>query len=75
MLGCDYCDSIRGIGPKRAIELIKQHHNIQTILENIDMKKYVVPEGWMYEKARQLFIEPEIADPKSMEVHLFEYSS
>merc|ERR1712154_62959 len=35
LLGCDYCDSIKGIGPKRAIELIKQHRNIEEILKHI----------------------------------------
>ncbi len=68
MLGCDYCDSIRGIGPKRAIELIKEYRSIPKVLENIDTQKYTVPEDWMYEKARQLFVEPDVMDPKSIEV-------
>ena len=38
LLGCDYCDSIKGIGQKRALDLIKQYRNIETILENIDKK-------------------------------------
>ena len=37
-MGCDYCESIKGIGQKRALELIKQHRNIETILKNIDRK-------------------------------------
>ena len=36
LLGCDYCDSIRGIGPKRAIDLMKQHKSIDTILKHLD---------------------------------------
>ncbi|XP_031651168.1 flap endonuclease 1-like [Oncorhynchus kisutch] len=35
LLGCDYCGTIKGIGPKRAIDLIK-HGSIEEILENID---------------------------------------
>lgn len=27
-MGCDYCDTIRGIGPKRAYDLIKEHKSI-----------------------------------------------
>ena len=27
-MGCDYCDTIRGIGPKRAIDLIREHKSI-----------------------------------------------
>lgn len=46
LLGCDYCDSIKGVGPKTALKLIKQHGNIETILENIDESKYKIPDNW-----------------------------
>lgn len=69
MLGCDYCESIRGIGPKRAVELIEQHKSIEEILKNIDTKKYIVPEDWNYQQARQLFINPVVADPNEIEVN------
>ena len=36
LMGCDYCDSIKGIGPKRAIELIKQHRSIDNIIKHLD---------------------------------------
>ncbi|XP_041975019.1 flap endonuclease 1 [Aricia agestis] len=68
LLGCDYCGSIRGIGPKRAIELIKQHRSLEEILKNIDTAKYVPPEDWNFEQARKLFLEPEVADPKDLEL-------
>lgn len=67
-MGCDYCESIRGIGPKRAIELIRQFNNIETVLQNIDTKKYVVPENWNYEAARALFVNPDVADPETIDV-------
>ena len=51
---------IQGIGPKKAFELIKKHKNIETILENIDQKKYSPPENWLYKEARHLFAEPEV---------------
>ncbi|CAF3869874.1 unnamed protein product, partial [Rotaria magnacalcarata] len=38
LLGCDYCDSIKGIGQKRALDLIKQYRDIETILKHIDTK-------------------------------------
>ncbi|EPB67292.1 XPG I-region [Ancylostoma ceylanicum] len=62
LLGCDYCESIRGVGPKKAFELIKTYGDIETILENIDHKKYPPPENWPYKRARELFINPEVAD-------------
>lgn len=68
LLGCDYCDSIRGVGPKRAMDLIKQHRNIETILKNLDKSKYPVPENWPFKEARRLFIEPEVAAPDTIDV-------
>ena len=68
LLGCDYCDKIRGIGPKNAIKLIQEHKSIEKILENIDTKKFVVPENWVYEGARNLFIEPEVTPASEIEL-------
>jgi flap endonuclease-1 len=47
MLGCDYCDSIRGVGPKTALKLIREHSDIETIIKNIDRNKFIVPETWV----------------------------
>ncbi|XP_023531871.1 flap endonuclease 1 isoform X1 [Cucurbita pepo subsp. pepo] len=56
--GCDYCDSIRGIGGQTALKLIRQHGSIESILENINKERYQIPEGWPFQEARQLFKEP-----------------
>ncbi|GMY22188.1 flap endonuclease 1 [Fagus crenata] len=56
--GCDYCDSIRGIGGQTALKLIRQHGSIETILENINKERFHIPEEWPYQEARQLFKEP-----------------
>ncbi|MCL4117301.1 UNVERIFIED_CONTAM: hypothetical protein GTU68_013527 [Idotea baltica] len=68
LLGCDYCGSIKGIGPKRAIELIQKNKKIDEVLKNLDTKKYSPPEDWTYEQARQLFVEPEVTDPADIEL-------
>ncbi|CAG5134458.1 unnamed protein product [Candidula unifasciata] len=68
LLGCDYCDSIKGIGPKRAMELIRQYRNIDEIIKHLDKKKYTIPEDWMYKEARRLFQEPEVADPEKLDL-------
>jgi len=68
LMGCDYCDSIRGIGPKRAIELIQKHRSIEGILAALDTKKYTVPENWPFVEARRLFVEPDVADAKDLEI-------
>ncbi|XP_073430078.1 flap endonuclease 1 [Dendrobates tinctorius] len=68
LLGSDYCETIRGIGPKRAIELIRQHKSIEEVMDNIDLKKYPVPENWLHKEARQLFLEPEVVDVDNVEL-------
>ncbi|XP_043914536.1 flap endonuclease 1 [Protopterus annectens] len=68
LLGSDYCETIGGIGPKRAIDLIKQHKTIEAILTHIDSNKYSIPEGWLYKEARQLFLNPEVVDAEAMEL-------
>lgn len=47
LMGCDYCDTIRGVGPKTALKLIREHHSIENIIDNIDKKKYTIPESWV----------------------------
>uniref|UniRef100_A0A7N6ART7 Flap endonuclease 1 n=1 Tax=Anabas testudineus TaxID=64144 RepID=A0A7N6ART7_ANATE len=68
LLGCDYCGTIKGIGPKRAIDLIRQHGCIEEILENIDSSKHPAPEDWLYKEARGLFVNPEVVDGSSVEL-------
>jgi flap endonuclease-1 len=68
LLGCDYCDTIRGIGPKRAFQLIKQYGNIETVLKNIDKNKYQIPENFPFEDIRELFKNPEVLPPDKIEV-------
>jgi len=67
LLGCDYCSSIKGIGPKKALEMINKYRTIEKILENIDQSKYTVPENWPYEQCRKLFFEPEVTPADNIE--------
>ncbi|EGF83373.1 hypothetical protein BATDEDRAFT_22008 [Batrachochytrium dendrobatidis JAM81] len=69
LLGCDYCDSIRGIGPHRAVQLMKEHRTIENIIKSIDKTKYKVPENWPFKEARQLFKEPDVLDPATVELN------
>lgn len=62
LLGCDYCEPIRGIGPKKAFDLVLEHKNIEAILESIKGSKYEVPEYWPHADARELFQNPDV-DP------------
>lgn len=58
LCGCDYCDSIKGIGGQTALKLIRQHGSMETMLENINRDRYQIPEDWPYQEARRLFKEP-----------------
>ncbi|XP_042471823.1 flap endonuclease 1 isoform X3 [Zingiber officinale] len=58
--GCDYCDSIKGIGGQTALKLIRQHSCIEHILENINKERYKIPEEWPYQETRRLFKEPNV---------------
>lgn len=49
LLGCDYTDTIKGVGPKTALKLIREHKNIEQILKHIDRNKHVVPKDWIPE--------------------------
>jgi len=68
LLGCDYCDSIRGIGPKKAIDYIQKNRNIEKILESLDGSKYSAPADWPFQEARRLFIEPEVTKAEDVEL-------
>ncbi|KAL1245344.1 Flap endonuclease [Trichinella spiralis] len=68
LLGCDYCPTIKGVGPKKAYDLIKQYRNLETIVEKLDKKKYPIPENWQYKAVRKLFLEPEVIDCNTIEL-------
>ncbi|KAI9552825.1 hypothetical protein GHT06_020707 [Daphnia sinensis] len=68
MLGCDYCDTIKGIGAKRAKDLIDKHRCIEKVIENLDTKKYAIPEDWPYQEARRLFKNPDVLDPETIDL-------
>jgi flap endonuclease-1 len=62
LLGCDYCETIRGIGPKRALELIRQFGTIEAILEHLPQSKikFEVPNEFLFERARREFTNPDV---------------
>lgn len=61
LLGCDYVDPIKGIGPSTALKLIRDHKNLEGVVEFFETsKKYNLPEDWPYKDARLLFLEPDV---------------
>ena len=68
LLGCDYCDQIKGVGPKKAVALIKEHRTLEKVLASLDSNKYTVPEHWPYQDARELFLNAQVNDPEEIEL-------
>ena len=61
LLGCDYVDPVKGIGPKVALELIRKHKTLENVVAEIEnSKKYTLPDDWPYKDARLLFLEPDV---------------
>merc|ERR1719159_1271185 len=58
--GCDYCDTLKGVGPSTAIKMLVQHGSLEKVLEVLGPEK--VPENFRYEAARDFFRECEAVD-------------
>lgn len=61
LLGCDYVDPVKGVGPKVALALIREHKTLEAVVESVKKSgKYTFPEDWPYQDARLLFLEPDV---------------
>jgi len=70
LCGCDYCDSLKGIGPKTAIGLIQRYGRLEGILAGLasdPQSKVAVPPEFLQraQAARDFFLECETASPDS----------
>ncbi|KAI9499913.1 Elongation of fatty acids protein 2 [Coemansia spiralis] len=61
ILGCDYCDSIRGVGPKSGYELIREHKGIDGAVK-VEKVAKGVPENWPFDQVRELFRNADVSD-------------
>ena len=63
LLGCDYLDPIKGIGPSTALKLIREHKDLEGVVKHIQSQpkgKLSIPDDWPYADARLLFLEPDV---------------
>jgi flap endonuclease-1 len=71
LCGCDYCETIKGIGPKTALNMIRKFSNIETVIENLP-EKYTnkVPDSLKdnLEQIRTLFKNPDVIPADSVEL-------
>ena len=70
LCGCDYAGTLKGVGPTRALSLIKEHGTIEAVLAVKDAEgrpKYPAPEPVPYELARSLFLRPQVTPAGAVE--------
>ncbi|KAK3441403.1 hypothetical protein EUGRSUZ_B01326 [Eucalyptus grandis] len=70
--GCDYRESIRGIGGLTALKLIHQHGSIESRGASYALilfpDLYQIPDNWPYSEARVLFKEPIVSMEEKPEI-------
>ena len=59
LLGCDYSNTIKGIGPMKALEMIKKHRSIENILIHLNLP-VDHSEAFSFNEARVSFISPQV---------------
>merc|ERR1711972_184756 len=57
LCGCDYCDTLKGVGPSTAMRMLVQHGSLEKVLEVLGPEK--VTENFNYQTARDFFKECE----------------
>ena len=58
LIGTDFNPGVKGIGAKRALKLIRDHHGIEQILEADALAETEGLEG--YERVREIFLQPAV---------------
>lgn len=56
LVGTDFDPGVKGVGPKRAVKLLREKGNLIDVLTSLDAD---IPEG---EQIRQIFLKPEVTD-------------
>jgi flap endonuclease-1 len=57
LMGTDFNEGIRGIGPKKALKLITEHGSLEKVIE---AKGYDLPQ---WQEVARIFLEPDVLDP------------
>jgi flap endonuclease-1 len=60
LIGTDFNDGIRGIGPKKSLKLIKQSGKIEKAIAELDQEN--LPSSEEIKEIRKIFLKPEIVD-------------
>jgi len=65
LIGTDFNDGIKGIGPKKSLKLIKQNGNVENALSTIGDEN--APTFDEIKKIRKIFLEPEVTEDYTLE--------
>jgi len=64
LVGTDYNpDGVKGIGPKTALKLVREHGSLDTAISHLDKAEFPHPVG----EIRQLFLKPDVTDSYTLE--------
>ena len=62
LVGTDYCEGVRGVGPKTALKLIKQHGSAEAALKSLGKSLEVEPA-----EIRKAFLNPNVTEDYALE--------
>jgi flap endonuclease-1 len=65
LIGTDFNDGIKGIGPKKSLNLIKKNGNVKNVLAAIGAEN--IPTFDEIKQIRKIFLEPKVSDDYSLE--------
>lgn len=71
LLGCDYLEPIKGVGPKKALKLIRTHNSLGNVLDALreeNAKSISIPEFYPWKEAQNLFLRPDVTKGDEIEV-------
>ncbi|CCM01169.1 uncharacterized protein FIBRA_03217 [Fibroporia radiculosa] len=84
LLGCDYLEPIKGIGPKSALKLVREHGNLGAVIEHLQEKLAAkeeakedgkkkkggisIPEEWPWEEAKKVFEKPDVTPADQIDI-------
>ncbi|KAI0372263.1 PIN domain-like protein [Pilatotrama ljubarskyi] len=84
LLGCDYLEPIKGIGPKSALKLIREHGTLGKVMEHLREKVaekeeaaeegkkkkggIQIPEEWPWEEAKAIFERPDVTPADQLDL-------
>jgi flap endonuclease-1 len=63
LVGTDFNDGIRGIGPKKALGLVRTHGSLEEVIKE---KKLEIED---YEEVRRIFLEPAVTEEFELAWH------